>query len=194
MAYIDSKLAEARSVTPADNNQGNMAFEHAQDGESEDHAMMEAEVGVATASQPYRTTNTTSHIAQQQSASRSNGRRPRRSRRPQRGADDVARDSMIDQIMHEAKVPLYSEAPTASHESATADGGEDNDDAAAEAFKAQLLAEMQMQNRNRRKPAAAKNAAVGGKDAKISVGPKLGGSRMQREKMKALEEAKGVKK
>jgi hypothetical protein len=94
---------------------------------------------------------------------------------------------MIDQIMHETQVPLYAQPASRT---AAVDGDEgDNDAAAAEAFKAQLIAEIQMQ-KPRRGPKAAS------KDAKTSTGPKLGGSRAQREKMKALEEAKsgGAKK
>ena len=68
------------------------------------------------------------------------------------------------------------------------DSGEgDNDAATAEAFKAQLLVEMEQQNR--RRPPATK---PGSKEPKMQSGPKLGGSRAQREKMRALEEAKGA--
>ena len=116
--------------------------------------------------------------------------RPSKRRLPrERDQRDVARDSMIEQIMHESQVPLYDRSHS---QTPLADGVEiDNDAATAEAFKAQLLAEIEGQHRRRPPPSASAS-----KGATIATGPKLGGSRSQREKMKALEEAKtgGVKK
>ena len=107
--------------------------------------------------------------------------RPTKRRRPaQRDQTDMARDSIIDQIMQESQVPLYDRS--GSH---TPADDVDNDAATAEAFKAQLLAEMEEQNRRRPPP---HNPAAKGE--KVSHGPKLGGSRAQREKMRAAEEAK----
>ena len=109
--------------------------------------------------------------------------RPTKRRPPQRDQTDVARDSIIDQILHESQVPLYQQ-PVAH--TAVADGGEvDNDAATAEAFKAQLI--MEMEEHKRRKPPPGSAAAKG---TTTSTGPKLGGSRNQREKMRAMEEAK----
>ena len=86
---------------------------------------------------------------------------------------------MIDQIMGENQVPHYDQTmPQAQDER---DGG-DNDVAAEEAFKAQMLADLE-RNAKRRPPRITQATA--------STGPKLGGSRAQREKMRALEEAKG---
>ena len=100
---------------------------------------------------------------------------------PVKDQTNIARESMIDQIMRESQVPLYdrpvSQTPVPNGEDA------DNDEAAADAFKAQLLADMELNRR--RRPASTK------KEGTTSTGPKLGGSRSQREKMRALEEAKG---
>ena len=83
--------------------------------------------------------------------------------------------------MQESQVPLYDRS--GSH---TPANDVDNDSATAEAFKAQLLAEMEEQNRRRSAP---RNPAV--KDGtSMQSGPKLGGSRSQRAKMLKLEEAK----
>ena len=106
----------------------------------------------------------------------------KRTQPPQRQQNDVARDSIIDQIMQESQVPHYDRS--GSH---TAAADADNDAATAQAFKAQLLAEMEEQNRRRPAP---RNPAATGPAGSMQSGPKLGGSRSQREKMRALEEAK----
>jgi len=64
----------------------------------------------------------------------------------------------------------------------------DPDAAAAEAFKAEFLAQAEARNLSRRQPAA--NAAGKGE---VASGPKLGGSRAARERMRVAEEAKGKK-
>lgn len=107
----------------------------------------------------------------------------KRKQPPARGQTDVARDSIIDQIMQESQVPLYDRS--GSHTPAQ-DG--DNDAATAQAFKAQLLVEMEEQNR--RRPAPRNPATASATGSSMQSGPKLGGSRSQREKMRALEEAK----
>ena len=118
-----------------------------------------------------------------QSRSTSVYQRPtKRKKPPQREQKDVARDSIIDQIMQESQVPLYDRS--GSH---TPLDNVDNGAATAEAFKAQLLVEMEEQNRRRPAP---RNPAVKDGTASMQSGPKLGGSRAQREKMRALEEAK----
>lgn len=89
---------------------------------------------------------------------------------------------MVDAIMRESQVPLYDQSTNAASSVNTGSAEMDNDEAAAEAFKAQFLEEMEQ--RKRRKPPAPPAAG------QVSSGPKLGGSRSQREKMRALEEAK----
>lgn len=85
--------------------------------------------------------------------------------------------------MQEAQVPMYDRS---SARATGTDANGDNDVAAAEAFKAQLLADMETHRRRPPKSASAQNANV-------TSGPKLGGSRQQREKMRALQEAEGKK-
>lgn len=106
--------------------------------------------------------------------------KPRRRRHPpSRSEADIARDSMIDQIMKEGQVPIYDQPDSQIASSA----GEDRDAAAAAAFRAEFLAAAEERNLHRRPPAPPAAGA--------SLGPKLGGSRQQRERMKAAEEAKG---
>lgn len=95
----------------------------------------------------------------------------------------IERRSLIDQIMRESTVPIYDHPKPAAPRKP--EDGVDNDEAAAEAFKMQFLADMQM--RVRRKPAGYPSA--GSKGASTSHGPKLGGSRKQRERMKAAQQA-----
>jgi hypothetical protein len=68
----------------------------------------------------------------------------------------------------------------------------DPDAAAAEAFKMEFLAQAEARNLSRRQPAV--NASSGSAAAgAVPSGPKLGGSRAARERMRAVEEAKGKK-
>lgn len=145
------------------------------------------ELGAHTQKFPVGTGSVADQRTYQQAQARSSRvyQRPTKRRPPpQRDQTDVARDSIIDQIMHESQVPHYE--PTLP-QVALADGEEiDNDAATAEAFKAQLLVELEQQQK-RRKPLPGTNTS---KTTTTSTGPKLGGSRNLREKMKAMEEAK----
>ena len=68
------------------------------------------------------------------------------------------------------------------------------DAAAAAAFKADFLAQAEARNLSRRKPKATTTAGTSGAaTATTSSGPKLGGSRAARVRMRAAEEAKGKK-
>lgn len=125
---------------------------------------------------------------QKQSQQRNNQRvRPTKQRRgpPQRGAHDIARDAMVDQIMRESQVPIYDQSSSKDQESQAV--GFDADEAAAEAFRAEFLLSLE-ERQNRRRPAAPPVQQRGAPP--VPTGPKLGGSRAQREKMKAIEEAK----
>ena len=118
-----------------------------------------------------------STFQQAQARSRRVYQRPTKRRQPKgRDEADKARDSIIDQIMHESQVPHYDQS---APQGRPGDEAEDNDAAVAEAFKADLLADLEKQ---RRRPAL--------KNAGAATGPKLGGSRAQRERMRAIEEAK----
>lgn len=105
-------------------------------------------------------------------------------RRPTRDSEHVARDDLIDQILRESEVPMYDQGSTKAPNYDDYEG--DHDEAAARAFKAQFL--IDMENHKRRKPPPGSAAAKA--TAPVSTGPKLGGSRSMREKMKAIEAAK----
>lgn len=87
---------------------------------------------------------------------------------------------MIDQIMRESQVSHYDQSTTQQPLRTGGTGDEDEvdrDAAAAAAFKADFLAAAQERNYHRRAP------------VNPTQGPKLGGSRSARERMKAMEEA-----
>lgn len=136
------------------------------------------QAGTATSAAPARSTAPTL----KPTSARRHGRPPR-----QASPSTQARASLIDQIMRESNhTPHYTSANPASNTSTTSD--HDPDAAAAAAFKADFLAQAEARNLSRRQPAANASAA-----AAVPSGPKLGGSRAQRERMKAAEEAKAKK-
>lgn len=98
-----------------------------------------------------------------------------------------ARASLIDEIMRESNHTPHYTAPS-SNPNSSDQTALDPDAAAAAAFKAEFLAQAEARNLSRRQP-----AVNSGAPAAASSGPKLGGSRAMRERMKAAEEAKGKK-
>lgn len=93
--------------------------------------------------------------------------------------------------MRENLVPIYDQASASETKPDHSNAEVDADEAALETWKAGLLAEMQ--NHKRRKPPAVPTGSSARAAAQAAPsGPKLGGSRSQREKMKALEEAKNA--
>ena len=140
--------------------------------------------------QPTRTgERRTTRIAERPSSNVS-----RRSRKtPQRSEADLARDSFIDRFLQqEPHLPIYDHSSAEMQlPQVTQDANQhdvDNDTAAAEAFKAQLMADIQNNRRRRPRASAAKE-----KGEKLSHGPKLGGSRAQRQRMKALQNSEKSK-
>lgn len=178
MAYVDSKLAEMRSTATA------QAEIPSTDGNTGSSSGLEADSALAAA-ESTDTDERTFQSAQARSdrVYQRPAKRPRR-KKYERGDADIARDAYIDEFMQEAQVPMYDQP--SSKGAANVDTGGDNDAATAEAFKAQLLQDMQ--NRRRRPPKAASAQAVN-----TMSGPKLGGSRQQRERMRAMQEAEGKK-
>jgi hypothetical protein len=104
----------------------------------------------------------------------------------------TARASLIDQIMHESNHTPHYTSPSNSAPKPSSSTHFDPDAAAAEAFKTEFLAQAEARNLSRRQPAV--NASSGSAAAgAVPSGPKLGGSRAARERMRAVEEAKGKK-
>jgi hypothetical protein len=121
--------------------------------------------------------------------------RPRRAPSP----STLARASLIDQIMGESKHTPHYTSPTAAathnSTSTSTQDGVDPDAAAAAAFKADFLAQAEARNLSRRKPKvpAATTSGAAAAGAAPSSGPKLGGSRAARMRMREAEEAKAKK-
>ena len=170
-------MAEMRSVTPT--TDGHVTLSPAtrvEDEEPHPDFITASEQQIAISASDLRTKT----FQEAQARSTRKYQRPTKRRQaPVRDQSHVARDSLIDQILNESQVPIYDQSASKATISAGDNKDDvDNDAAAAEAFKAQLLADLE-QNRKRMRTATA------------STGPKLGGSRSQREKMRALEEAAG---
>ena len=147
-------------------------------------------------------TNNTSTTHQSIAATATTNPKRRQSRRPRAPSPStLARASLIDQIMRESNHTPHYTPPTTGTSSAnpnsTAPEEElDPDAAAAAAFKADFLAQAEARNLSRRKPKAAATTTSGGAaaaGAAVSSGPKLGGSRAARVRMRAAEEAKAKK-
>ncbi|EMC96103.1 hypothetical protein BAUCODRAFT_517906 [Baudoinia panamericana UAMH 10762] len=110
---------------------------------------------------------------------------------PLRATSDLARDSLIEDIMRESDVGLYDRSASGTpsqYNFETPATDADPDSAAALAFTSAFLREQEERNR-RRPPNPApfsKVAKATGMD-RTNHGPKLGGSRAQRERMKAAQ-------
>lgn len=193
MAFVDSKLAEIRDTASIPTSQTNSTAgedHHSTEiGESVPGSQRVAGEGVqdfryGTGRKDASSAAPSSKDLKPSSRQHTGSRRSVLTRDP----SGIARDSLVDQIMRESAVPLYDRSTSGTP--LFASNGMDNDAAAAEAFKAQFLVEAEQHKR--RKPLAPPAGTKGA--VTTSHGPKLGGSRSQREKMKAAEEAKTGKK
>ena len=178
MAFVDTKMAEMRSARSTFTEHTPETRNAQVDGTAAQNELEAKSVDVG----PTHPSATLSAAAR----SRATMRQPTRPRRPppKRDESHTVRDSLVDQIMAESSVPLY-DLPVASARHLTNVDGLDNDTAAMEAFKTEFLADSE--RHKKRKHAAPATGAKGA--VAVSHGPKLGGSRAQRERMKAAEAA-----
>nr|POE74346.1 vacuolar import and degradation protein 27 [Quercus suber] len=187
VAYVDSKLAELRSSDVAAQQSGRQPNEDNRPArmlEQLHNVPNRATVGDVE-EVDLRSRNLNKSKADPQTRPPTSSKRRRRF--PARGEQDVARDALVDQIMRESQVSMYdrsAQTQQLKNSNHNAETSMDNDTAAAEAFKAQYYAHQEAHHRRRAPPPPAGKGAVA-----TSSGPKLGGSRSQREKMKALEAA-----
>lgn len=183
MAYVDSKLAELRSAKSA---------AQAAQLPSSPFNSDDVEGKGSTFYRPLTNSSNRAKVGEVEEvdlstlASTTKHNQPRRPRRQPavRGAQDLARDAIVDQIMRESQLSHY-ERSSSRHSQSDDDEGVDNDTAVAEAFKAEFLANIEEAQLRRRQPAP---PTKGAKGSNMSSGPKLGGSRAQRERMKRAEE------
>lgn len=115
-------------------------------------------------------------------------------RRKRRTSTDVKRDKLVEEVMRESKLEIYDDDDGGGGEEGDGEDGA-ADDRIAEKFRRDFLDAVS--NRRRRAPAAAANKVNGKVVAPEPRGPKLGGSRSARAKIRemALEEAaKGKRK
>ena len=106
--------------------------------------------------------------------------------RKRRNSEDVARDVLVEQFLHENKIDMY-EPSTSQRPNDTgrpgADGGDDGDDKFAEQFRQDFMDAM-AERRTRTKTTTQTKGAV----AAEPRGPKLGGSRSARAKMAQMQQ------
>ncbi|QIW96327.1 hypothetical protein AMS68_001845 [Peltaster fructicola] len=173
-AFIDSKLAEIRSATATPLEGSQTSLPSPQRGFDEDKELVSS---IQDDFQP-ASGKDKGLVMQAIALKKDKNRRHYRKRQPAGPSEaDIARDGLVDRILRDGALPLYDKQMPQSIEMDGADD-HDKDAAAAAAFKADFLANME-ENRYSRKLTNTTTA---------SNGPKLGGSRMARERMKVLEE------
>ena len=107
-------------------------------------------------------------------------------RRKRRTSTDVKRDKLVEEVMRESRLEIYDDDPGEGE----GDGGEgEADDRIAEQFRREFMDAIS--SRRQRAPAAAPAKVNGKVVAEVARGPKLGGSRSARAKVREreLEEA-----
>ncbi len=107
--------------------------------------------------------------------------------RKRRNSEDIKRDKLVEEVMRESKLEIYDEPD----EEDRGDGDQAADDRIAEQFRREFMDAVS----SRQQKAMPKQQQGKGKvvDEKPS-GPKLGGSRSARAKMREIEEAAAKKK
>lgn len=212
MAYVDSKLADLRSSSNVPSNATRLeAYQEASHDRARDSRpsheqaaqgkLQEIDLGPYTTQRNKERTEaaqrrdvsgrepTSEPLLPPTRLGKDGKPRPRR-QPPGRNTSDLARDALVDQIMRESHIPIYSRSESPPEPPGT-DG--ENDEAFAEAFKQGFLQAIEEKNMRSKPPLPPGAVTKGGKVVEAAKGPKLGGSRSQRERMKAVEEAKGKK-
>ena len=207
MAYIDSKLANARSANLTPTTPSEREVDHGVIPSAQPDILHGLNAGSAPPLEetgkpqtpnhgltPSATEGPTHAQARPKPKPPRLGRdgkplRPRKDRY-RRTSFDIARDAMVEQVLRESRLDIY-EDPAGHQPSTKVSAGldEDADERMAAEFRRDFIAAQE--ERNVRRPPA---PPPSGKGDPLK-GPKLGGSRSQRAAMRAIEEkaAKGKK-
>ncbi|KAF2760105.1 hypothetical protein EJ05DRAFT_272874 [Pseudovirgaria hyperparasitica] len=112
--------------------------------------------------------------------------KPFRPKHARRTSTDIARDALVDQVLHESRIQMYDEGAISAR-----DNADDADGAADERIAAQFQREFMdaLQTRKDKKPPPPP-VGRGPKLEKEVKGPKMGGSRSARAAMKAAQDKK----
>lgn len=109
--------------------------------------------------------------------------RPRPSRK-RRNSEDLARDALVEQVLHEHKLDIYDVDDPQRSRAADAEGI-DADERLAEQFRQEFMDAMaERQHRHK----AASQSKTSGTAATEPKGPKLGGGRSARAKMALMQQ------
>jgi hypothetical protein len=111
--------------------------------------------------------------------------------RKRRNSEDIARDALVEQVLHERRLDLYEKDPETGKGIGRPDAHDDTDERLAEQFQQEYMDAM-AQRQQRNKPAA--QTKVAGGAAPESKGPRLGGSRSARAKMHQQQQLSQPKK
>lgn len=210
MAYIDSKMAELRSEraaqaqAQADHPQDSALIEPATAGPSQDrtstrdqvHGLRQGELEEIELDQQHQTIRTTTKAKRQRPPRLGRDGKPLPPRKPRYGvrtSEDVARDTLVEQLLSESRLEnIYSPAAQSALNTAGVAPGADEaaDERLAEEFRREFLASAEEKNNARRAaPAMPGAGGIAGAKGDPTKGPKMGGSRQQRAAMvKAVEE------
>lgn len=105
--------------------------------------------------------------------------------RKRRNSEDVRRDKLVEEVMRESKLEIYDEPD----EEAARDGDNAADDRMVEQFRREFLDAVSSRQQKAMPKQQVKGKVVDDKPS----GPKLGGSRSARAKMREIEEAAAKK-
>ncbi|KAI5199967.1 hypothetical protein E4T39_05963 [Aureobasidium subglaciale] len=194
MAYVDSKLAR---LTPSHEASTSSTSTHPTSTPVEPTS-----ASTATAQNTLNPTpashghldevNITKSTPSTTSTTSRSQKRPRKPWHSRRTSADLARDALVDQILQESQLHIYSSSATPAPAPTQGDG--DADERMAEEFKRDFYAAAEERASRRGANAAPLPPTFGANKLESIKGPKLGGSRSQRAAMHAAEKAKGAKK
>ncbi|EXJ95474.1 hypothetical protein A1O1_00596 [Capronia coronata CBS 617.96] len=107
--------------------------------------------------------------------------------RKRRNSEDLARDALVEQVLHEHKFDIYDvNDPQLSRPSAGADAeAGDADERLAEQFRQEFMDAMAERHHRHKAPSQSKTSGAAATEPK---GPKLGGGRSARQKMALLQQ------
>lgn len=205
MAYIDSEMAKQRQASPATSNQTvpSTGATSAQQPQSSPHnsaaaqpqAHQLAEVDLSSLPAAAKKVQNTAIPKRPRKPRLGRDGKPLRPRpRKRRNSEDLARDALVEQVLHEHRLENVYQPPNSaagpdtgsSIESQPGDAG--RDEVFAERFRQDFLDQVaERKQAQQQKKTAAVGAAV-----EKTQGPKLGGSRAARARMAATQQQTGA--
>jgi len=104
--------------------------------------------------------------------------------RKQRPSEDIARDALVEQVLHEHGLGVYDAPAEGSSQSAQQGGDADTDERFAEQFRKDFMDALAERQQKQKAPSQSKAPGAGD----VQKGPRLGGGRSARAKMAAAQQ------